>query len=142
MFKIMARRRQAPCSLFGVGSYYVGASHCTGAEAHGLQSLELKNPLILDRDHAQALTHRHATNSGDRKTAAAGAWALRCEVMARGHDGIVAVEGAGDERHLIMVDFDSASATRATATVIVLPAATAKATSGCDRNDAGLAQAS
>jgi hypothetical protein len=118
MLKIMVRPRQAPCSLLGVGTYYVSAGHNTALAAHRWQILELKNPLMLDRQHAQALFRRLEADSPDPKRAAAGAWALRREITAQGHDAIVAVEGIGDERHLTIAHFDEASAARSTATVI------------------------
>jgi hypothetical protein len=122
MLKMMVRPRQAPCLLLGIGTYYVSAAHNTQIGAHRWQMLELKNPLILDGPHARALFRRHHTDASDNKTASAGAWALRDEVIANGHDGIIAVEGIGDERHLAVAHFDTASAMRGTAAVITFPA--------------------
>lgn len=118
MLKIMVKPRQSPSTRLGIGTYYVSASHGTRAGAHGWQMLELKNPLIIDRDHVVELIHRHETNSRSSRHAADGAWALRREVVAEGHDSIVAVDGVGDERHLTIVHFDAGTATRPTARVI------------------------
>jgi hypothetical protein len=76
--------------------------------------LEFKDPLIVDGQRARALFRRHRTNASDHKLASAGAWALRDEVMAEGHDAIIAVEGTGAERHLTIVHFDTESAMRGT----------------------------
>jgi hypothetical protein len=122
MLKMMVRPRQAPCLLLGIGTYYVSAAHNTQIGAHRWQMLELKNPLILDGQHARALFRRHHTDASDTKAASAGAWALRDEVIANGHDAIIAVEGIGHERHLTISHFDTASAVRGTAAVISFPA--------------------
>jgi hypothetical protein len=119
MLKMMVRPRQSPCLLLGIGSYYVGAAHSTALDAHRWQMLELKNPLIVDGQRARALFRRHRTNASDRKLASAGAWALRDEIVADGHDAIIAVEGVGAERHLTIVHFDTESAMRGT--VITFP---------------------
>lgn len=119
MLKMMVRPRQSPCLLLGIGTYYVGAAHNTALGAHRWQMLELKNPLIVDGQRARALFRRHGTNAADHKIASAGAWALRDEIMADGHDAIVAVEGVGAERHLTIAHFDTASAIRGT--VIAFP---------------------
>ena len=140
MLKMMVRPRQAPCLLLGIGTYYVSAAHNTQLGAHRWQMLELKNPLIVDGQHARALFRKHRTDAQDHKTAAAGAWALRDEAVANGHDAIVAIEGVGAERHLTVAHFDTASAMRGTAAVITFPArgrAPAKAGS-----EAALAEAS
>lgn len=118
MLKIMARPRQAPCLLLGIGTYYVSAAHDTQLAAHRWQMLELRNPLILDGQHARALYRRHKADSLNHKIASAGAWALRDEITAQGHDAIIAVEGIGKERHLTIAHFDVASALRGTAAVI------------------------
>lgn len=122
MLKIMARPRQAPCLLLGIGTYYVSAAHNTQLGSHRWQMLELRNPLILDGQQARSLFRRHHADSLDHKTASAGAWALRDEVTSEGHDAIIAVEGIGDERHLTIAHFDTASAVRGTASVIDFPA--------------------
>ncbi|HEX4194008.1 MAG TPA: hypothetical protein VHY80_12950 [Stellaceae bacterium] len=122
MLKIMARPRQAPCLLLGIGTYYVSAAHNTQLGAHKWQMLELRNPLILDGQQARAMFRRHHADSLDHKAASAGAWALRDEVTSQGHDAIIAVEGIGDERHLTIAHFDTASAVRGTASVIDFPA--------------------
>jgi hypothetical protein len=122
MLKMMVRPRQAPCLLLGIGTYYVSAAHNTPIGAHRWQMLELKNPLIVDGQHARALFRKHHTDASDHKAASAGAWALRDEVIANGHDAIVAVEGIGNERHLTIAHFDTASAVRGTAAVISFPA--------------------
>jgi hypothetical protein len=114
MLKMMVRPRQAPCLLLGIGTYYVGAAHNTPLDAHRWQMLELKNPLIVDGQRARALFRRHRTNASDHKVASAGAWALRDELMADGHDAIIAVEGVGAERHLMIAHFDTKSAMRGT----------------------------
>lgn len=114
MLKMMVRPRQAPCLLLGIGTYYVSAAHNTKLDGHRWEMLELKNPLIVDGQRARALFRRHRTNAADRKIAAAGAWALRDEIMAEGHDAIIAIEGAGPERHLTIAHFDTASAMRGT----------------------------
>jgi hypothetical protein len=119
MLKMMVRPRQSPCLLLGIGTYYVGAAHNTALDAHRWQTLELKNPLIVDGQRARALFRRHRTNAPDHKVASAGAWALRDEIMAEGHDAIIAVEGTGAERHLTVVHFDTESAMRGT--VITFP---------------------
>jgi len=120
MLKMMVRPRQAPCLLLGIGTYYVSAAHNTKLDAHRWEMLELKNPLIVDGQRARALFRRHRTTAADSKTASAGAWALRDEAMADGHDAIIAIEGAGPERHLTIAHFDTASAMRGT--VITFPA--------------------
>lgn len=119
MLKMMVRPRQAPCLLLGIGTYYVSAAHSTQLGAHRWQMLELKNPLIVDGQRARALFRRHHTNASDHKAASAGAWALRDEITADGHDAIIAVEGVGAERHLTIAHFDTESATRGT--VITFP---------------------
>ena len=119
MLKMMVRPRQSPCLLLGIGTYYVGAAHNTALGAHRWQMLELKNPLIVDGQRARALFRRHRTNASEPKIASAGAWALRDEMVAEGHDAIVAVEGVGAERHLTIVHFDTESAMRGT--VITFP---------------------
>ena len=119
MLKMMVRPRQAPCLLLGIGTYYVSAAHNTQLGAHRWQMLELKNPLIVDGQRARALFRRHRTNASSNKIASAGAWALRDELMADGHDAIIAVEGVGAERHLTIAHFDTASAMRGT--VITFP---------------------
>jgi hypothetical protein len=118
MLKIMVRPRQAPCALLGIGTYYVSATHGTRLADYRWQMLELKHPLILDRDHVVELIHRHETNSRSPRYATDGAWALRREMIAQGHDGIVAVDGVGDERHLTIVHFDAGTAERPTARII------------------------
>jgi hypothetical protein len=122
MLKMMVRPRQAPCLLLGIGTYYVGAAHSTQLGAHRWKMLDLKNPLIVDGPHARAMFRRHHTNASDHKVASAGAWALRDEAVANGHDAIIAVEGVGAERHLTIAHFDTASAVRDTAAVISFPA--------------------
>ena len=122
MLKMMVRPRQASCLLLGIGTYYVSAAHNTPLGAHRWQMLELKNPLIVDGQHARALFRKHRTDAPDQKTASAGAWALRDEAIANGHDAIVAIEGVGAERHLTIAHFDTASAMRGTAAVIAFPA--------------------
>jgi len=119
MLKMMVRPRQAPCLLLGIGTYYVSAAHNTQLGGYRWQMLELKNPLIVDGQRARALFRRHRTDAADHKTASAGAWALRDEVMGEGHDAIVAVEGVGAERHLTIAHFDTESAMRGT--VIAFP---------------------
>jgi hypothetical protein len=119
MLKMMVRPRQAPCLLLGIGTYYVGAAHNTQLGSHRWQTLELKNPLIVDGQRARALFRRHRTNATEHKIASAGAWALRDEIVAEGHDAIIAVEGVGAERHLTIVHFDTESAVRGT--VITFP---------------------
>ena len=119
MLKMMVRPRQSPCLLLGIGTYYVGAAHNTALGAHRWQTLELKNPLIVDGQRARALFRRHRTNASDHKVASAGAWALRDEIVAEGHDAIIAVEGVGAGRHLTIVHFDTESAMRGT--VITFP---------------------
>lgn len=114
----MVRPRPAPSALLGIGTYYVSAAHDTPVGAHRWLTLELKNPLILDHDRVASLIHRHDTNSSSPRHAADGAWALRHEVVDAGHDGIVAVDGVGGERHLTVVHFDAATGERPTAQVI------------------------
>ncbi|HEX3972287.1 MAG TPA: hypothetical protein VHX19_13240 [Stellaceae bacterium] len=140
MLKIMARPRQAPCLLLGIGTYYVSAAHNTQLGTHKWQMLELRNPLILDGQQARVMFRRHHADSLDHKTASAGAWSLRDEVTSQGHDAIIAVEGIGDERHLTIAHFDAASAVRGTASVIDFPAQSrGKKIAG---SDAALARAS
>jgi hypothetical protein len=142
MLKMMVRPRQAPCLLLGIGTYYVSAAHNTQLGAHRWQMLELKNPLIVDGQHARALFRKHRTDALDHKTASAGAWALRDEAIANGHDAIVAIEGVGAERHLTVAHFDTASALRGTAAVITFPPRSrASAKTGAD-SEAALAEAS
>jgi hypothetical protein len=140
MLKMMVRPRQAPCLLLGIGTYYVSAAHNTQVGAHRWQMLELKNPLILDGQHARALFRRHKTDALDNKAASAGAWALRDEAIANGHDAIIAVEGIGQERHMTIAHFDTASAMRGTAAVISFPPR-GKAKAGV-AGEAALAEAS
>jgi len=112
MLKMMVRPRQAPCLLLGIGTYYVSAAHNTQIDAHRWEMLEFKNPLIVDGLHARALFRRHRTDAADKKVASAGAWALRDEAIANGHDAIIAIEGVGAERHLTIAHFDTVSAVR------------------------------
>jgi hypothetical protein len=143
MLKIMARPRQAPCLLLGIGTYYVSAAHNTQLGAHRWQMLELRNPLILDGQQARALFRRHRADSLEHKVASAGAWSLRDEVTSSGHDAIIAVEGIGDERHLTIAHFDTASAMRGTAAVISFsPRARGKAKTGAESEVTALAEAS
>jgi hypothetical protein len=141
MLKMMVRPRQAPCLLLGIGTYYVGAAHNTPLGAHRWEMLELKNPLIVDGQHARALFRRHHTNASDHKKASAGAWALRDEVVANGHDALIAVEGVGAERHLTIAHFDTASVARETAAVINFPARS-RAPAKTVADQAALAEAS
>lgn len=121
MLKMMVRPRQAPCLLLGIATYYVSGAHNAQLGKHLWQLLELENPLIVDGQHARALLRRHHTNAADHKTASAGAWALRDEAIANGYDAIIAVEGIGAERHLMIAHFDRASVTRGAAPVITFP---------------------
>jgi hypothetical protein len=122
MLKMMVRPRQAPCLLLGIGTYYVSAAHSTQLGAHRWQMLEFKNPLIVDGQHARAMFRRHRTDASDKKIAARGAWALRDEAIANGHDAVIAMEGVGAERHLTIAHFDTASAVRGAGEVITFPA--------------------
>ena len=142
MLKMMVRPRQAPCLLLGIGTYYVGAAHNTPVGAHRWQMLELRNPLIVDGQNVRALCHRHRADSHDQKIASAGAWALRDEVTASGHDAIIAVEGIGPERHLTIAHFDTASAMRGIGAVITFPARGRGQTKAGAARDAALAAAS
>ena len=142
MLKMMVRPRQAPCLLLGIGTYYVSAAHNTPIGAHRWQMLELKNPLIIDGQRARALFRKHHTDASDHKTASAGAWALRDEVIANGHDAIVAVEGIGNERHLTIAHFDTASAMRSTGAVITFPARGRGQAKAGAATEAALAEAS
>ncbi|HEX3971617.1 MAG TPA: hypothetical protein VHX19_09840 [Stellaceae bacterium] len=118
--------------LLGIGTYYVSAAHNTQLGAHRWQMLELRNPLILDGQQARALFRRHRADSLDHKTASSGAWSLRDEATSQGHDAIIAVEGIGDERHLTIAHFDTASAMRNTADVISLAARGRKLKAGAE----------
>jgi hypothetical protein len=121
MLKVMVRPRQNPSLLLGIGTYYIGAAHQTQRGAYRWQMLELEHPLIVDGQDARALLRRHRTKASDRKTASAGAWALRAEAIANGHDAIVAVEGGGNERHLTIVHFDTVLARRGPPAVVTFP---------------------
>ena len=142
MLKIMVRPRQAPCALLGIGTYYVSATHGTRLSAYRWQMLDLKDPLILDRDHVVELIHRHGTNSRSSRYAADGAWALRQEIVAQGHDGIVAVDGVGAERHLTIVHFDASTAERPTARIIDFAARKAGGAKPARKSSTSLARAS
>jgi len=142
MLKIMVRPRQAPCLRLGIGTYYVSAAHNTQLGGHRWQMLELRDPLILDGQQARALFRRHRADSLNHKIASAGAWALRDEVTAQGHDAIIAVEGIGDERHLTIAHFDTASALRGTAAVISFPGRSRERDPADRANEAALAEAS
>jgi hypothetical protein len=104
MFKAMVTAWHASPPYLGVGSYYHRPDE-QAEQRHGdWVVITLEQPLILNSRQVRMLVQKYGTNSDDRMTAMAGAWTLRREILQTGHDGIVAIESAPSEHHMIIVD--------------------------------------
>jgi hypothetical protein len=104
MFKIMVARWHTSRPYLGVGAYYRKPDDAADARHDEWVSVNLSRPLLLDNRQVRMLIQKYSTNSSDDMKALAGAWTLRRELLQTGHDGIVAIEAAPNERHMIVVD--------------------------------------
>jgi hypothetical protein len=50
-------------------------------------------PLVIDGRTARSLEQEYQTNAEDRTVAMSGAWKLRRDLMRRGYDSVIAVDG-------------------------------------------------